>query len=239
LQLRSQAENDWLRWQHQLIVQLCKGFDWFRNLKLKSLLADPQLMQVNSEQLTPESLQQQLSSSCLATEDETRLLQQLPALPDVQLQSSMEGVAGLALDGSNPSQERSCSSSPRANSSQHNYPASSNSEQQPIAPPDDPLFLFQHVFSQDPPASCSSLETLTLQDLQTHYKSLVRDLSLCLMQLQTGGMAAQEQPLEKIQAALVDHMRLLAELCIANGALVTSLQLVSSACVGLSHIIRD
>jgi hypothetical protein len=78
-----QAENNWLRWQHQLIAELCKGFDWFRNLKLHSLLADSQLMQMG-EQLTPECLQQQLSSNCLATDDEVRLLQQLPALPDLQ-----------------------------------------------------------------------------------------------------------------------------------------------------------
>jgi hypothetical protein len=225
-----QAENDWLRWEHKLIAELCKGFDWFRNLKLHSMLAGSQLMQLDSEQLMPESLQEQLSSNCLATEDETRLLQQLSALPDVQIQSTIEGVAGLAINAAKPLQELSRSSSPSARSSQHSYPASSNSSLQPIAPPDDPLYLFQHVYSMPRPACCSSLETLTLQDLQTHYKSLARSMSLYLMQLQIGGKAAQQQPLQKIQVELIDHMRLFSELSLLNSVLVTSLQLVSALC---------
>ncbi|WIA30801.1 hypothetical protein OEZ86_000859 [Tetradesmus obliquus] len=76
-----QAENDWLRWEHQLITEMCKGFDWFRHLKLQALLADPELMMcIDSEQLTPADLQQQLGDS-LATEDESRLLRQLSFLP--------------------------------------------------------------------------------------------------------------------------------------------------------------
>jgi hypothetical protein len=221
-----QAENDWLRWQHQLIAELCKGFDWFRHHKLHSLLPDPELMLVDSEQLTPASLQQQLSN-CLATEDETQLLRQLSTLPDVQMQASLDAIADLSLDGSKPLQERSNSSTPSANSSHSSCPAATNSSQQPIAPPDDPLYLFQHVFSKPPPACCDGLESHTLQDLRAHYKAVVRDLSLYLMQHQTGGMAAQDQPLDKIQAALIDHLRYMAEQCIAQGSLVTAFQLVS------------
>jgi hypothetical protein len=208
---------------------MCKGFDWFRQLKLHALL-DPELMQLDSEQLTPDGIKQQLSS-CLASDDETRLLQQLSSLPEVQLQSCTVAVADLALDGSTSLQERSNSSSVSASSSRANCPASSsNGLEQPIAPPNDPLYLFQHVFSKPKPASCNSLETMTLDQLRSHYKALVRDLSLYLMQHQTGGMAADDQPLQKIQAVLVEHLYLMAEMCVARSDLVTALQLVRLGC---------
>jgi hypothetical protein len=204
---------------------MCKGFDWFRQLKLHTLL-EPELMQLDSEQLTPDGLKQQLSS-CLATDDETRLLQQLSSLPEVQIQSCADAVADLALDGSNPLQERCNSGSVSASSSRTNMPASSNGLQQPIAPPNDPLYLFRHVFSKPAPASCSSLETKTLDELRSHYKALVRGLSLYLMQHQTGGMAADDRPLEKTQAVLEEHLYLMAEMCVGRSDLVTALQLVS------------
>ncbi|WIA10766.1 hypothetical protein OEZ85_010935 [Tetradesmus obliquus] len=163
-----QAENDWLRWQHALIAELCKGFDWFRNFKLHALLADPDAMQ-----------------------------------------------------------ERSHSTS-STNSSHISFPAKSaksDSSEQPIAPPDDPLYLFQHVFSQPAPALVKCLETVTLQELRSNYKALVCDLSLYLMQHQTGGMAAEDRPLDKLQAALIEHLRLMSEMCIANSSLVTACQL--------------
>jgi hypothetical protein len=210
-----------------LIAELCKGFDWFRQLKLRALLeSDLELMQLDSQQLTPNDVQQQLPS-CLTTDYETRLLQQLSSLPDVQLQSSVNAVADLALEGSNPLQERS-NSSASASSSRDHCPASSQSSEQPIAPSYDPLYLFQLVFSKPPSACCNNVEAMTLDQLRAHYKALVRDLSLYLMQHQTGGMAADDQPLDKIQAALVDHLHLVAELCFAGGDLVMSLQLVRS-----------
>jgi hypothetical protein len=74
------------------------------------------------------------------------------------------------------------------------------------------------------------LETLTLQDLRMHHKVLVSDMSLYLRQHETGDVAAQQQQLNKIQAAMTDYMRLIGEVCIYNNALVTSLHLVSDRC---------
>jgi hypothetical protein len=211
---------------------LCKGFAWFRQLKLHAFFeSDLELMQLDSQQLTPNGVKQQLSS-CLATDDETRLLQQLSSLPDVQLQSSIDAVADLALDGSNPLQESS-NSSVSASSSRANCPASSQSSEQPIAPSNDRLYLFQHVFSRPLPACCNNGDAITIDQLRAHYKALVRDLSLYLMQHQTGGMAADDQPLDKIQVVLADHLHFMAEMCFSHSDLVTEMQLVSDFGCGL------
>ncbi|WIA10765.1 hypothetical protein OEZ85_010934 [Tetradesmus obliquus] len=143
-----QAENDWLRWEHQLITEMCKGFDWFRHLKLQALLADPELMMcIGSEQLTHADLQQQLGDS-LATEDESRLLRQLSFLP---------------------------------------------------------------------------------QELQALYKSTVHDLSLYLVQHSAGSVTGStDEPLKKIQAAMTEHLKMIAQLCTARSELVTALLLSNS-----------
>jgi hypothetical protein len=217
---------------------MCKGFDWFRHLKLHALLADPELMMHvdGSEQLTPASLQQQFGD-CLATEDEARLLQQLSTLPHVQTQSSLDAIADLttALDGSKPLQERSNSSITSRNCSSCLLPAkctgssssNSSSSSQPLAPPDDPLWLLKHLLTQPTPACCAGIETMTLQELQAHYKSTVQDLSLYLVQHTAGGMSGTDEPLGKIQAAMTEHLKLIAQLCTARSELITALQLVS------------
>jgi hypothetical protein len=223
---------------------MCKGFDWFRHLQLHALLADPELMQLDStEQLTTDSLQQQLLSNCLATDDEARLLQQLSILPHVQTQSSLESVADLAsaLDGSNPLQEHRKSSSTSLKCSRSTLTASSSSTSsstsQPLAPPEDPLWLLKHVLSQPLPACCANMETMTLQQLQAHYKSTVHDLSLYLVQHSAGGIARAEEPLTKIQAAMTEHLKLIVELCTCRSELVTALQLVSDYRPLLQHML--
>jgi hypothetical protein len=206
---------------------MCKGFDWFRHLQLHALLGDTQLMQLDSEQLTPENLQQQLAN-CFATEDEALLLQQLSAQP------LLDAVADLtsALHGSHPLQERINSSSSTNINTSSLTPAdlSSSSYSQPLAPPEDPLWLLKHVLTQPPPPCCANLEAMTLQELQAHYKATVHDLSLWLVQYTAGGIAGPTELEAKIQAALTEHLQLIGQLCTVRSELVTALQLVSSDC---------
>lgn len=226
---------------------MCKGFDWFRHLKLQALLADPELMMcIDSEQLTPADLQQQLGDS-LATEDESRLLRQLSSLPQVQTESSLDAVAELttALDGSNPLQERCNGSSASMHCGSSVLPASASSalhasagsatsssnssiSNQPLAPPDDPLWLLKHLLSLPSPACCNNMETMTLQELQALYKSTVHDLSVYLVQHSAGSVTGStDEPLKKIHAAMTEHLKMIAQLCTARSELVTALQLVS------------
>jgi hypothetical protein len=221
---------------------MCKGFDWFRHLKLHALLADPELMQLDgSEQLTPDGLQQDFGD-CLATGDEAQLLQQLSTLPYFQTQSSLDPIADLtsALDGANPLQERSNSSSASMKFSSSplaacNNSSSSSSTIQSLAPPSDPLWLLKHVMSKPFPACCEGIETMTLQELQAHYKSTVHDLSLYLVQHSAGGIAGADEPHSKIQAVMTEHLKLIGQLCICRSELVTALQLVSNCNVLLRH----
>jgi hypothetical protein len=89
-----QAEHDHLVYQHQLITDFCKGFDWFRHVQLHALLADPEVMLAGStaEQLAPGSLNQQLSN-ILETESEVQLMQQLSSLPASQQHPSNGSAA--------------------------------------------------------------------------------------------------------------------------------------------------
>jgi hypothetical protein len=237
-----QAENDWLHYQHQLLAEMCRGFDWFRHLKLHALLADPELMQLDgSVQLRPDGLQQEFGD-CLATGDEARLLQQLSTLPYFQTQSSLDPIADLtsALDGANPLQERSNSSSASMKFSSSQLPASNNSSSSSsaihsLAPPGDPLWLLKHVMSKPFPACCEGIEIMTLQELQAHYKSTVHDLSLYLVQHSAGGVAGADEPHSKIQAVMTEHLKLIGQLCTCRSELVTALQLVSNCNVLLRH----
>jgi hypothetical protein len=237
-----QAENDWLHYQHQLLAEMCKGFDWFRHFKLHALLADPDLTELDgAEQLTPDSLQQHFGD-WLATGDEARLLQQLSTLPHIETQSSLESIADLtsALDGSKPLQERSNSSSSASmKCSSSALPASNSSSSssiQPLAPPTDPLWLLRHLLSQPSPACCAGMETMTLQELQAQYKSTVHDLSLYLLQHSAGSIAGTDEPHSKLQAVMTEHLKLIAQLCTCRSELLTALQLVSDCSVLLRHV---
>jgi hypothetical protein len=98
-----QEENERLTYQHQLVAEMCRGFDWFRHVQLHSLLVHPEQVLGDSatEQLTPGSMQQQLSP-LLKTELEVQLLQQLSSLPVVQpnISKSSGALPASALNSS-------------------------------------------------------------------------------------------------------------------------------------------
>uniref|UniRef100_A0A383W8W7 Uncharacterized protein n=1 Tax=Tetradesmus obliquus TaxID=3088 RepID=A0A383W8W7_TETOB len=196
-----QEENERLAYQHQLVSELCKVFDWFRHMQLHALQPDPELMVTDdaSEQLTPGSMQQQFTD-ILQTEAEVQLLQQLSSL-SVSQQSSSNCSASLATAADNSSQ----ASSNRA------CPASSC---QLVAPPGDAMWLVKQAFQQPWPHDCPSADTVTVPALVQHFRATVHALSLQLVQLDACTDAAQQaESLRKVQTVLLPHLRIIVELC--------------------------
>lgn len=217
-----QEENARLTHQYQLVEELCKCFDWFRHMQLHALLANHELMLGDdaSQQLTPDSVQQQFTN-LLETEVELQLLQQLSSL-QVSQQNSSTACAALpasALDSGQDSRQAS--------------PASSSLL---VARPGDVLWQMKQAVQQPWPHSCSSAGDITLPELMEHFRATVHTLSVQLVQFDACQQAAaQAEPLHIMRSTILQHNRVIIEIYSCSRALhlVTSLQLVRHAAAPL------
>jgi hypothetical protein len=233
-----QAEHDHLVYQHQLITDFCKGFDWFRHVQLHALLADPEVMLAGStaEQLTPGSLHQQLFN-ILETESEVQLMQQLSSIPVSQQPPSNgppaaphqpepnSSSAPISLRDSSYSSISASKASPSATVCLQNtfgqVPASTAavnssrldpaSSSHPSAPSGNVWWLLQQALQQPWPQDvCKTPEDLTAPLLSQHFRSTAHELSLQLVQYGAcKGAAEQAGPLHDMQQTLLQHWRLI------------------------------
>uniref|UniRef100_A0A383WA48 Uncharacterized protein n=1 Tax=Tetradesmus obliquus TaxID=3088 RepID=A0A383WA48_TETOB len=191
-----QEENERLAYQHQLITEMCKGFEWFRNMQLHALLAGPEQLLGDdvSEQLTPGCMQLQFTS-LLETEAEVQLLQQLSSLPVTQ-QSSSTGAAAPAASALDSGQGSSNAASPASSSNQL------------VAPPGDLLWLLKQVCRQPWPQGCPSADEMTVAALIDNVKATASALSILLVQFDACTDAAEQAELScKLQGTLMQHFR--------------------------------
>lgn len=222
-----QAENSKLQYEHQLLTEMCNGFDALRQQQLQALIA-PDAHNTQSTETCQPAFQ-------VVTDDEMLLLLELQQLPPVH-------TAGAAY--CSPQVHSTSSSSSAAwceSNSNMSFPASSgtpcpaSTTVQPVAPLGNPLWLLKHLLARPPPAGAAQL---TLPELQLIYIDTARELSLRLMhhEADTTGLLLQQQQLQQpgrkshvqeIQRIMMEHWHLIAELCTTRPELVTALQLVS------------
>uniref|UniRef100_A0A383W898 Uncharacterized protein n=1 Tax=Tetradesmus obliquus TaxID=3088 RepID=A0A383W898_TETOB len=207
-----QEENERLAYQHQLVAELCKGFEWFRDMQLHAVLADPELMLADDasadQQLAQNSMQQ--LTSLLEIEGEVQLLQQLSVLP-VNQSNTSKGSAAPPAPAPNSSYSESMRAAAGTRRSNRAPPASSC---QLVAPPDDAMWLLKLTYRQPWPHDCPSAGDMTAPELIKHYMAIARTLSLQLVQFDAcKGAAEQAEPLRKLQGTLLQHFRVLLELC--------------------------
>lgn len=210
-----QEENERLAYQHQLMAEMCKGFEWFQNMQLHAVLAGPEQLQGDdfSELLMPGCMQQQFSN---LLETEVQLLQQLSSLPVTQ-QNSSTGAAAPAASALDSGQGSSNAASPASSSNQL------------VAPPGDVLWLLKQVYRQPWPQGCPSADEMTVAALIDNVKATASALSILLVQFDACTDAAEQAELScKLQGTLMQHFRVGLEFtgCSHRAHLIRSLQLV-------------